>query len=191
VAKPSTDRILASSERVLAEHGYNEVSLRQLMAAAGVSTTAFYARFASKEAVLDALVTRLFADLYAAAPAALDKARDLASGVELGVELLCDQFGPRRALVRMILAETGSAPGAGEARRKAYHLLAGFLADRLRRVRTTRTFDPKALAWALVGALEIQIVRWAVWEEIEIDELATQLTATARAILDPIVKEPT
>jgi len=36
---------------------------------------------------------------------------------------------------------------------------------------------------ALVGALEIQVVRWAVWNEIEVTELRDQLRASARAVL--------
>jgi len=180
-AKPSADRILESAEATFAKHGYAEVSLRQLMAGAGVSTTAFYARFDSKEAVMAALVSRLFGDLYAAAPGVLDRARDLETGIEVGVDLLCDLFGPRQALVRMILSEAGSAPAAVEARKNAYTLLATFLAARIRRMRGVR--DADALAWALVGALEIQILRWAVWREIDLDTLRTQLRATARAVL--------
>lgn len=198
--KPSADRILETSEKVLAEHGYGEVSLRQLMAAAGVSTTAFYARFDSKEAVMGALVTRLFSDLYAAAPGVLDRARDLDTGIDVGVDLLCDLFAPRKALVRMMLSEAGSAVAAVEARRNAYRLLVGFLAARIRgiasrvelRTRTGREpgnrpsrleLDPDAVAWALVGALEIQIVRWAVWDEIDLPELRLKLRGAARAIL--------
>lgn len=193
-AKPSADRILESAEATFAKHGYAEVSLRQLMSAAGVSTTAFYARFDSKEAVMAALVTRLFSELYAAAPAVLDRARDLETGVELGVELLCELFGPRQALVRMILSEAGSAAAAVAARRTAYTLLATFLAARIRSIASPRPRpgrsavprfdgDPDALAWALVGALEIQFVRWAVWREIDLATLRTQLRNTARAVL--------
>lgn len=203
-AKPSADRILEAAEATFAKHGYSEVSLRQLMSAAGVSTTAFYARFDSKEAVMAALVTRLFADLYAAAPGVLDRARDLETGIEVGVDLLCDLFGPRQALVRLILSEAGSSPAAVLARRSAYGVLASFLAARIRaiasrmehRYRTGRDpslppgqqlarfgADPDALAWALVGALEIQVVRWAVWKEIDLATLRTQLRATARAML--------
>ena len=186
--KPSSDRILESAEKVFAEHGYAEVSLRQLMSAAGVSTTAFYARFDSKEAVMAALVTRLFSDLYAAAPSVLDRARDLDTGIDVGVDLLCDMFGPRKALVRMILSEAGSAPAAVDARRRAYSVLATFLSARVRsmsersRRRAPFADDPDAFAWALVGALEIQVVRWAVWDEIDLATLRTQLRSTARAI---------
>ena len=184
--KPSADRILEAAEDVFAEHGYAEVSLRQLMAAAGVSTTAFYARFDSKEAVMAALTTRLFGELYAQAPGVLDRARDLESGIVLGVDLLCERFAPKKALVRMILAETGASKAAVDARRRAYSLLAMFLASRFRALvekkRITVT-DADALAWALVGALEVQVTRWAVWNEIDLATLRTQLVAAARAIL--------
>jgi AcrR family transcriptional regulator len=161
------------------------------MAAAGVSTTAFYARFDSKEAVIAALVTRLFGDLYAAAPAVLDRARDLETGIDVGVDLLCDQFGPRRALVRLILSEAGSAKAAVDARRTAYSMLAGLLAKRIFAIANRSTDprfeparrDPDAVAWALIGALDIQIVRWAVWNQIELPELRLGLRAAARAIL--------
>jgi len=184
--KPSADRILEAAEEVFAEHGYAEVSLRQLMAAAGVSTTAFYARFDSKEAVMAALTTRLFSELYAEAPSVLDRARDLERGIVLGVDLLCDRFAPRQALVRMILAETGASKAAVDARRRAYSLLAAFLSGRFRALADRKRIavpDPDALAWALVGALEIQVTRWAVWNEIDLATLRAQLVAAARAIL--------
>jgi len=156
------------------------------MSAAAISTTAFYARFDSKEAVMAALTTRLFGELYADAPAVLDGARDLESGIVLGVDLLCDRFEPRKALVRMILAETGASKAAVDARRRAYGVLAGFLAARFRALTERKRMavkDPDALAWSLVGALEIQITRWAVWNEIDMATLRTQLVAAARSIL--------
>jgi AcrR family transcriptional regulator len=185
-SKPSADRILESSEEVFAEHGYAEVSLRQLMAAAGVSTTAFYARFDSKEAVMAALTTKLFTELYADAPHVLDRARDLETGIVLGVDLLCDRFEPKKSLVRMILAETGASKAAVDARRRAYTLLATFLGARLKVLAERKridTRDPEALAWALVGALEMQVTRWAVWNEIDTPTLRKQLVAAAKAIL--------
>ena len=184
--KPSADRILETAEDVFAKHGYGEVSLRQLMAAAGVSTTAFYARFDSKEAVMAELTTRLFGELYTEAPRVLGEVRSLATGIERGVDLLCDQFAERKALVRLILSEAGSSAIAVTARRNAYGLLAGFLASRFRAMAGRGKLeapDPDALAWALVGALEIQVVRWAVWGEIDLPTLRAQLRAVSRAVI--------
>lgn len=185
-ARPSADHILEAAEALFAAKGYGEVSLRQLIAECGVSTTAFYARFESKEAVMAELTARLFAELHAEAPGVLAQARDLEAGIERGVDLLCDKFAPRKALVRLILSEAGSSPAAVEARRRAYGVLAAFLAHRLAALgeRTGHPLpDPPALAWALVGALEIQIVRWAVWDEIDLATLRAQLRAAARVIL--------
>src|SRR5688572_28375731 len=84
-SKPSVDGILEAAERVFSRHGYGETSLRQLIAEAGVSTTAFYARFGSKEEVLDALVGRLLGALYAAATESLASAKGLEDGFDRGV----------------------------------------------------------------------------------------------------------
>jgi AcrR family transcriptional regulator len=181
--KPSVDGILDAAEAVLAEQPYADISLRTLMSAAQVSTTAFYARFDSKEAVVAALTARLFAELHQGAPGVLDGARDLETGIERGVDLLCERFGERKPLVRLILSETGGSPAAVEARQIEYHLLAGFLAMRLAGFKRVRLADPQALAWALIGALEIQIVRWAVWNEIDLPTMRAHLIAAARAIL--------
>lgn len=184
--KPSADRILAAAEALFARRGYAEVSLRQLIAASRVSTTAFYARFASKAAVLDALIEQLFGELHRDAVAVLQGAKGLDDGIARGVDLLCTHLGPRKPLVRLAIAEAGTHPSSAAARSRSYALLAQLLAHRLRALATRGRLparDPDALAWAIVGALEIQFVRWAVWDELTLDELRAQLLATARAIL--------
>lgn len=184
--KPSADRILAAAEALFARRGYADVSLRELIAAARISTTAFYARFESKAAVLDALIERLFGELHRDAAVVLQGAKDLDDGIARGVELLCTHLGPRKPLVRLAIAEAGTHPSSAAARSRSYSLLAQFLAHRLRGLAARGRLparDPDALAWAIVGALEIQVVRWAVWDELTLDELRAQLLATARAIL--------
>lgn len=184
--RPSADRILAAAEQLFATRGYGDVSLRQLMAASGVSTTAFYARFDSKAAVLDTLTERLFAELHTEAAASLGKVRSFADGIERGVDILCDRFAPRKALVRLVIAESGSLGPTLEIRKKSYSMLVAFLAQYLRALSQRGRIDvsdPEGMAWALVGALEMQIVRWAVWDELDVDELRAQLLAVARAIL--------
>src|SRR5690349_11780188 len=94
--KPSSDRILVAAETLFASRGY-DVSLRQLIAAAGVSTTAFYARFPSKAAVLERLTESLFGELHVEAIAVLRRARDLEEGITRGVDLLVDHFSKRKA----------------------------------------------------------------------------------------------
>lgn len=182
--KPSSDRILAAAEALFAAKGYGLVSLRQLIAAAGVSTTAFYARFESKAAVLDKLTENLFAELQTEAARELRNVNSFAEGIDRGVEILCGHFAPRKQLVRLVIAESGSP--SSSTRRISYAILAGFMAHYLRALTARGRLDvrdPEALAWALIGALEMQIVRWAVWDELDNDGLAVQLRAVAHAIL--------
>lgn len=184
--KPSADRILAAAEQIFATNGYGDVSLRQLIAAAGVSTTAFYARFDSIDAVLTALSDRLFANLRDEAAEVLPKTRSLAEGIDAGIEILCNQFASRKPLVRLVIAETGSVAPMAAARQKSYALLVGFLGHYLRALADRKRIDcadPEATAWALVGALEMQVVRWAVWDEVDVDGLRTNLLGVARAVL--------
>jgi AcrR family transcriptional regulator len=157
-----------------------------LIAAAGISTTAFYARFDSKEAVLDKLTESLFRGLQLEAATTLRSVRNLDDGIERGVEILVDRFAPRKSLVRLVIAESGSLGPTSSMRRRSYVMLVGFMAHYFKALSERGRIDVRdadALAWALVGALEMQIVRWAVWDELDVDELKGALIGVARAIL--------
>jgi AcrR family transcriptional regulator len=185
VLRPSADRILAAAETLFATHSYGDISLRQLIAAAGVSTTAFYSRFDSKDAVLDTLTERLFTELHQEAVKVLPLARDLDDGIDRGIEILCGQFAPRKPIVRLVIAETGSVQ-TRTTRKQSYTMLVGFLAHYLRALAgrgRIEVADAEATAWALVGALEMQLVRWAVWDELDINQLRVALLGVAHAIL--------
>jgi AcrR family transcriptional regulator len=183
---PSSDRILAAAERVFAQEGYGQASLRRVIAAARVSTTAFYARFSSKEAVLEALVARLLADLHAAAVAELSHTRGVGEAIDRGVEVLVATLAPRRQLVRLALTEAAASdlvrPTLGDAYKRLAELLAVLLETPTRRGANTGR-DFVSLAWAIVGALKMQIIRWAVFDQLDDVELTVALRASARSIL--------
>jgi AcrR family transcriptional regulator len=184
--KPSVERILEAAEGLFADNAYGDISLRQLIAAAGISTTAFYARFDSKEAVLDRLTEQLFRDLQLEAATTLRSVKNLDEGIERGVDILCARFAPKKSLVRLVIAESGSIGPTSSMRRKSYVMLVAFMAHYFKALADRGRIDVKdadALAWALVGALEMQIVRWAVWDELDVDELRTALVGVASAIL--------
>jgi AcrR family transcriptional regulator len=184
--KPSVERILEAAEGLFATNAYGDISLRQLIAAAGISTTAFYARFDSKEAVLDKLTESLFLGLQLEAATTLRSVRNLDQGIERGVEILVDRFASRKSLVRLVIAESGSLGPTSSMRRKSYVMLVAFMGHYFKALSERGRIEVKdadALAWALVGALEMQIVRWAVWDELDVDELKTALVGVARAIL--------
>jgi AcrR family transcriptional regulator len=187
--RPTSEGILSAAEAVFARRGYARTSLRVLIAEAGVSTTAFYARFASKEAVLEALIAELLAELHQTATRELGKARSLEEGFGRGVDAMVEVLSPRRALARLALTEAASSRVARTTMHGAYRMLARLLASELEsleeRGRITG-LDADAFGWALVGALQIQVVRWAVYEELDDEGLARSLRATARALLPAV-----
>ena len=189
--KPSADRILSASERVFAKFGYGETSLRQLISASGVSTTAFYARFASKEAVLEALVARMLADVHAAAAGVMGAVKSLEEGFERGVETLVETLGEHKALLRLALTEAAASRAAAATLRRSYGLLADLLVAHLRKLVERGSIeldDVDTQAWAIIGALEMQFRRWAVWGELDHASLTAALRATSQTLLQAVVR---
>jgi AcrR family transcriptional regulator len=184
--KPSADAIVEAAERVFARQGYGATSLRTVMSAARVSTTAFYARFPSKEAVLEALVRRVVENLATEASSVLGSASDVREGFDVAAGAVLRSLVGHRALVRIALSEGPVSPGARRALSDAYGMLVTLVAARLDALAgqglIPRT-DSRELAWGLVGALQIHVVRWAVFEDIDDAELGRALRETARALL--------
>src|SRR5688572_29754490 len=128
----SADQILSAAERVFARRGYGETSLRQLMAAARVSTTAFYARFESKEAVLVALGERLLGELHRQVGAVLAEARSREEGVNRGADAVVAALSGHQRLVALILGEGLASAGVRAGLARAYRALAELLAAQMR-----------------------------------------------------------
>jgi AcrR family transcriptional regulator len=173
--------ILSAAERVFAATGYGNTSLRQLLAAAEVSTTAFYSRFESKEAVLIALVERMMAELLARGRDALEGATGVEDGIARGVEALIETLSRHRPVMALALTEGGAIASVRDSLGSAYRALATFLAAHIRGERA----DAEARAWALVGALQIQVMRWAVFGQLADRDLSPALTRVARSLLEP------
>ena len=180
-ARPSTDRILSAAEKVFARQGYGETSLRQLMAAARVSTTAFYARFDSKEAVLVALVDRLIADIQRQAVRAFAAVRSPDEGVDRGVDVLVTSIADHRRVLGLALGEAGSSAPVRATMARAYRALVMLMSAQL-----GGGADREALAWAYVGALQLQVQRWAVFEELDDEALGEALRGVGRALLPSV-----
>jgi AcrR family transcriptional regulator len=178
--RPDAGRILDSARREFAHRGYADTSLRQLMAAAGVSTTAFYARFGSKEEVMRALVRRLLGEIDERARRELALAKGLDDGFRRGVEALVAVLGPQRELVRIVLTQAASPEALGE----RYAALAALLSAQITSLQGRNgAVDADAVAWNLVGALQMQVLRWAVYGQLETAELAPALYSVAETHL--------
>jgi AcrR family transcriptional regulator len=184
--------ILEGALVAFTEKGYAATSLRDLMAAAGLSTTAFYARFASKEAVLDALLARLTERLLERARAAMNDAPSVEAGFEGGARALAEIVLPERQVLRLALGEGMASAGARATMRSVYAALSGLLTTRLERLMAKGAItavDAPALGDALTGAMQLHLVRWAVLDELSADELTSVLVRTARALV-PVVRRP-
>lgn len=68
-------RLLASAEMLLAKHGPDKISIRELARQAGISTMGIYTLFGGKDGIMRALYAEGFARLYQHAAAAEDRAQ--------------------------------------------------------------------------------------------------------------------
>jgi AcrR family transcriptional regulator len=87
---PTKDRILDAAERLFAEHGFDGVSLRTIIAEAGVNLAAVHYHFHSKEALLDAVFARRLAPLNQERLTRLDACEAEARGGPVPVEQLLE-----------------------------------------------------------------------------------------------------
>lgn len=191
--KPSADGILQAAERLFAEQGYGATSLRDLMTAAKVSTTAFYARFDSKEAVLDELMRVFVESLSAAVMDAAARARGVGEGLDAGSEVLVQSLLPHKNLVRLFFTEATTSPASKQVVRTLHQQLAVLLIARLHKLRekgAVATTDPDALGWALLGAMEMQLIRWAVFDDLSDKALGPALRASALVVLPGAMAPP-
>jgi AcrR family transcriptional regulator len=180
------ERILSAAEALFAEQGYGETSLRQLIDRAEISPTAFYARFPSREAVVEALVERVLAELYRMAAEVTANAGSLDEGIELGVKGLVKTLNAHKVVVRLALAEGAAIPSVRRTLHTALSLQAGLISSKLGKLGAKgklHQVDTEVLGWSLVGAMTMQIQRWAVFEDLGTRKLTDALLRTARSLL--------
>ena len=105
VVESQRERLLAGIAHAVAEHGYGAATINEIVAAASVSSRAFYENFASKEecflAAFDAVVDHL-RDLLATA---VDAQADWPHRVIAALRTALDFFGAEPDLARLCLVE--------------------------------------------------------------------------------------
>jgi len=106
-SQETLDRILAAAETLIAEKGFEDTPISEIVRKAGSSVGAFYSRFDDKHALLHAIAGRFVEQAMATADAALDPARwdgiaideILHAVVRFLVEIYREQAGLLRAFV--------------------------------------------------------------------------------------------
>jgi AcrR family transcriptional regulator len=138
----------SAARAILDEGGLDNVGLRETARRVGVSATAAYRHFASKEDLLASVATEGFRELRDQMEAALDEKAPLAS---LGLAYL-DFAQQKRGLFRLmfgpVLSERAKYPELDEAAQSAFGLLKGASGG------APKAHGPQAVGgWALVHGL--------------------------------------
>ena len=91
---------MRSAEQLLATHGLSQISVDALARGAGLSRSAFYFYFPSKDAVVLGLVERLVHEAATARDAALlDQGEDGPEGLRSSIAIFYETFGAHRPVV--------------------------------------------------------------------------------------------
>jgi AcrR family transcriptional regulator len=178
-AARNRQRVLLAAEQLFAERGVGSVTMDDIAAAAGVGKGTLYRRFTDKGDLAAELLSERGAELQTAI---LEGPPPLGPGAEPAVRL--EAFAgaylrfQARHLDLVLLSET-SSPG-GRLRKASYSFWRQH-AELL--LRAAGAPDARLRAEVLLAALAAEQVRhWTVTEGRPLDELATAMTAVARAL---------
>jgi AcrR family transcriptional regulator len=198
-SRATQERILGSLARLLERTTFDQISVAEITAAAGCSMSSFYARFLTKDALLDAFLDRFFefsgsevnsalAQIAAAAAGAAPRARRL-------VEFMLRSYRDHRGLLRSLVLHDRTHADSGFGIRTRAHkkqVSVAFLALLLGEEAVAA--NPRIAASASLGLwLVIQAIEQIVLfddpimsrEQISERQLVEQLTALLLRTLEP------
>jgi AcrR family transcriptional regulator len=185
------ESILAAAADVFAEVGYRAGRVSDVAARVGVSEPVVFQNFGSKAALFAAVLDRVVSGVHAEADAAAGHGGPAA-------ELLAHVLGqphtgtahgsrPHRALFAEAAALVAEQ-GAGEPAARVARVLAGHLADLIRRGQAEgdvrADLDPEAAAWLLLSVMSARPLRTAAMPNSDDSEPAVA-ALTLRALLPP------
>ncbi len=118
VAADQRQRLVDAVPRVVAEHGYEAMSVADIVKAAAVSRTVFYANFGSKEECFAAAHEACHERLLAVLEERCERGMSLEERVETALGAGLAMLAAKPALTRLLFVE---APGAGREIALRYH----------------------------------------------------------------------
>jgi AcrR family transcriptional regulator len=177
VRRYQRSRILEAVLQVSAEQGFEASSVKDLIAAAGLSPQAFYDNFVSKEEAWAAAFEEAFSQLYLAAWRAGSPQDDRATQVGATVAACLHYLASEPQRARLLLVDAPSAgrtgaPAIEEAMRGFEHLIAPAL---------TGPDLPKLLPTAMIGGLAELAAGWVL------DGRTAQLPDLTAAVIEVIL----
>jgi len=187
VAQNQRDRILAAVADACAAKGYVEMSVEDIIAAAGVSRRTFYEHFKNKEHAFLAAYEAVLGQLFQRVTGAVDAAPDLTDKVRVGLAAFLGFLANEPAFAKMCIVDVLAAGPEAVARRDgAMRAFAQVITDNARAV--LGDGGPPSLdlmAETVVGG--IYEVVYARVLRGELDELPRLLPDLVYAVLLPYV----
>jgi len=195
-SQETLDRILDAAERLVAEKGFGDTPVADVVALAGSSVGAFYARFRDKEGLLHALYERYLAQATATADAALDPARWEGAGIAtiLGevVRFLVTIYREQEGLIRaFVLRNHTDAEFRARQERLSHHVTERMRALLLARAGEIRHPRPERAANFGLTIVFSTLENTMLFGEmrarglaLEDEELAAELSRAVLAYLD-------
>jgi AcrR family transcriptional regulator len=152
-------RILEAVLAVSAQHGFEATSVRDLIAAAGMSHQTFYQHFASKEDAWSAAFDQAFVELFAAAWYAAAPQDDGEAKVTAAVSACLNHLAAEPQRARLLLVD---APSAGRAATPAIDEALEAFTRLVTRAAGERAKQSAIVPFALVGGIVNLIAGWVV-----------------------------
>jgi AcrR family transcriptional regulator len=153
-AQPAAAAILTATERLLRERPFGELAVSDIIDAAGVSRTSFYAHFPSRSAVLATCLKRVVGELTIAVdPILIEAERDPARAIRLSLERWVALAGEHGALLRTVSEEWPHDPELQALWFDVIATVSGPVAGVIERARASGAAPPGADAGALAACL--------------------------------------
>jgi AcrR family transcriptional regulator len=168
-------RILEAVLAVSAQHGFEATSVRDLIAAAGMSHQTFYQHFASKEDAWSAAFDQAFVELFAAAWYAAAPQRDAEAKVTAAVSACLNHLAAEPQRARLLLVD---APSAGRAATPAIDEALEAFTRLITRAAGERAKQSAIVPFALVGGIVNLIAGWVI------DDRAAELADLTPALVE-------
>jgi AcrR family transcriptional regulator len=194
-SQETLDRILDAAETLVAEKGFEDSPIAEIVQRAGSSVGAFYARFHDKEGLLHALYERHYEEAVATTDATLAPERwqgaDAVELVEAVIPFLVSIFRERRGLMRAFVVRNHTHPEfQARQQRLSHYVIARLSALLLQRREQISHPDPERatrFGFMLVNsALETMILFGEMRDSLlsfSDDHLAAELTRSTLAYL--------
>jgi AcrR family transcriptional regulator len=194
-SQETLDRILDAAETLVAEKGFEDSPVAEIVQRAGSSVGAFYARFHDKEGLLHALYERFYDEAVATTDATLAPERWEGAGaaelIEAVVPFLVSIFRERRGLMRAFVVRNHTHPEfQARQQRLSHYVIARLSALLLERREQLSHPDPeRAARFGLMlvdSALESMILFGEMRSSLltlSDEDLADELTRSTLAYL--------